>query len=100
MLVQNKSVAIAALITDLFAVFRKKFARTPSCTIVEKNEHNIYENIFQNCRGIRMALPQATETRCRNGSVQARHIVQRLHKKHQIYTSSLLYYAVPSNLIA
>ena len=28
----------------------------------------------------RMAVPKMTKTRCRNGSVQARHAIQRLHK--------------------
>ena len=27
-----------------------------------------------------MAVPKTTETRCKDGSVQARHVVQRLHK--------------------
>ena len=26
-----------------------------------------------------MAVPKTTETRCRDGSVQARHVIQRLH---------------------
>ena len=28
-----------------------------------------------------MAVPKTTETRCRDGSVQARHVIQRLHKE-------------------
>jgi len=27
-----------------------------------------------------MAVPKTTETRCRGGSVQTRHVIQRLHK--------------------
>ena len=32
---------------------------------------------FKKCIG--MAVPKTTEARCRDGSVQARHVVQRLH---------------------
>ena len=34
----------------------------------------------KNVEGCRVAVPKTTETRCRDGSVQARHVVQRLHK--------------------
>ena len=30
-------------------------------------------------RDVGMAMPKTTETRCRDGSVQARHVIQRLH---------------------
>ena len=39
-----------------------------------------YEKHFQKMyRDVGMAVPRTTETRCRNGSVQARHVIQRLH---------------------
>ena len=30
-------------------------------------------------RDVGMAVPKTTETRCRDGSVQGRHVIQRLH---------------------
>ena len=30
-------------------------------------------------RDVGMVVPKTTETRCRDGSVQARHVIQRLH---------------------
>ena len=39
-----------------------------------------YEKHFQKMyRDVGMAVPKTTETRCRDGSVQARHVIQRLH---------------------
>ena len=39
-----------------------------------------YEKHFQKMyRDVGMAVPKATETRCRDGSVQGRHVIQRLH---------------------
>ena len=39
-----------------------------------------YEKHFQKMyRDVGMAVPKTTETRCRDGSVQARHVKQRLH---------------------
>ena len=39
-----------------------------------------YEKHFQKMyRDVGMAVPKTTETRCRNGSVQGRHVIQRLH---------------------
>ena len=37
------------------------------------------KNIFQKCRGIDvgMAVPKTTETRCRDGSVQARQVIKK-----------------------
>ena len=32
-----------------------------------------------------MAVPKTTETRCRDGSVQARHVIQRLHNQPHPY---------------
>ena len=31
-------------------------------------------------KDVGMAVPKTTATRCRNGSVWARHVIQRLHK--------------------
>ena len=46
-----------------------------SCLTIVK-----YEKHFQKMyRDVGMAVPKTTETRCRDGSVQARHIIQRLH---------------------
>ena len=43
--------------------------------------HNIkYEKHFQKMyRDVGMAVPKTTETRCRDASVQGRHVIQRLH---------------------
>ena len=44
--------------------------------------HNMYkyEKHFQKMyRDVGMAVPKTTETRCRDGSVQGRHVIQRLH---------------------
>ena len=39
-----------------------------------------YEKHFQKMhRDVGMAVPETTETRCRDGSVQGRHVIQRLH---------------------
>ena len=39
-----------------------------------------YEKHFQKMyRDVGMAMPKTTETRCRDGSVQGRHFIQRLH---------------------
>ena len=39
-----------------------------------------------------MAVPKTTETRCRDGSVQARHGIQRLqNKKHVTYLPRVLF---------
>ena len=41
---------------------------------------NKYIKHFQKMyRDIGMAMPKTTETRCRDGSVQGRHVIQRLH---------------------
>ena len=41
---------------------------------------NKYIKHFQKMyRDVGMAMPKTTETRCRDGSVQARHVIQRLH---------------------
>ena len=39
-----------------------------------------YEKHFQKMyRDVGMAVPKTTETRCRDGNVQGRHVIQRLH---------------------
>ena len=39
-----------------------------------------YEKHFQKMyRDVGMAVPKTIETRCRDGSVQGRHVIQRLH---------------------
>ena len=39
-----------------------------------------YEKHFQKMyRDVGMVVPKTTETRCRDGSVQARQVIQRLH---------------------
>ena len=39
-----------------------------------------YEKHFQKMyRDVGIAVPKTTETRCRDGSVQGRHVIQRLH---------------------
>ena len=48
---------------------------TKECIIILK-----YEKHFQKMyRDVGMAVPKTTETRCRDGSVQGRHVIQRLH---------------------
>ena len=49
-------------------------------TLVQKKDANKYEKHFQKMyRDVGMAVPKTTETRCRDGSVQGRHVIQRLH---------------------
>ena len=75
---------MAVMTTDLFAGFGKKlqwqeqyFLMVPLC---KKRDANKYEKHFQKMyRDVGMAVPKTTETRCRDGSVQARHVIQRLH---------------------
>ena len=42
--------------------------------------HGITINYKYYKLNVGMAVPKTTETRCRDGSVQARHVIQRLHK--------------------
>ena len=50
------------------------------CPCAKKGDANKYEKHFQKMyRDVGMAVPKTTETRCRDGSVQARHVIQRLH---------------------
>ena len=49
-------------------------------TLVQKRDTNKYEKHFQKMyRDVGMAVPKTTETRCRDGSVHGRHVIQRLH---------------------
>ena len=42
--------------------------------------HVKYEKHFQKMyEDVGMAVPKTTETRCKDGSVQTRHVIQRLH---------------------
>ena len=49
-----------------------------------------------------MAVPKTTETRCRDGSVQARQVIKRLHKQPHPYIFFFLPHGidVPRILIA
>ena len=48
-------------------------------SIISCNNYK-YEKHFQKMyRDVGMAMPKTTETRCRDGSVQGRHVIQRLH---------------------
>ena len=48
--------------------------------LVQKRDANKYEkHLKQMYRDVGMAVPKTTETRYRDGSVQARHVIQRLH---------------------
>ena len=45
-----------------------------------RRKYNKYIKHFQKMyRDVGMAVPKTTETRCRDGSVQGRHVIQRLH---------------------
>ena len=45
-----------------------------------------YEKHFPKMkRDVGMAVPKTTETRCRDGSVQARQVIKRLHKQPHPY---------------
>ena len=50
------------------------------CHFPSHSLYNKYEKHFQKMyRDVGMAVPKTTETRCRDGSVQGRHVIQRLH---------------------
>ncbi len=54
-----------------------RFTKTEHSCLVDLNK---YEKHYQKMyRDVGMAVPKTTETRCRDGSVQARHVIQRLH---------------------
>ena len=40
----------------------------------------VLKTFFKMLKDVGMAVPKNTETRCRDGSVQALHVIQRLHK--------------------
>ena len=44
--------------------------------VLYKSMKNIFKKMY---RDVGMAVPKTTETRCRDGSVQGRHVIQRLH---------------------
>ena len=49
-------------------------------TAHEQSYYIKYEKHFQKIyRDVGMAVPKTKETRCRDGSVQGRHVIQRLH---------------------
>ena len=51
------------------------------CYVEWESIVNKYIKHFQKMyRDVEMAMPKTTETRCRDGSVQARHVIQRLYK--------------------
>ena len=49
-----------------------------------------------------MAVPKTTETRCRDGSIQARQVIKRLHKQPHLYIFFFLPHCIddPRILIA
>ena len=53
---------------------------TIECGVCAVSHELKYEKHFQKMyRDVGMAVPKTTETRCRDGSVQGRHVIQRLH---------------------
>ena len=60
----------------------KRFDHSPAVILSGNAEvqYYKYEKHFQKMyRDVGMAVPKTTETRCRDGSMQARHVIQRLH---------------------
>ena len=50
-----------------------------------------YEKHFPKMlRDVGMAVPKTTETRCRDGSIQARQVIKRLHKQPHPYIFLLI----------
>ena len=48
--------------------------------VQKKGMQTSMKNIFKKMyRDVGMVVPKTTETWCRDGSVQARHVIQRLH---------------------
>ena len=63
-----------------------KLARTFCVLLYKKKYTNKYEKHFPKMlRDVGMAVPKTTETRCRDGSVQARQVIKRLHKQPHPY---------------
>ena len=68
-------------------------------TLVQKRDANKHEKHFQKMyRDVVLAVPKTTETRCRDGSVQGRHVIQRLTPSLHLFFGSKI--ALPSNLVA
>ncbi len=63
-----------------------KLARTFCVLLYKKMYTNKYEKHFPKMyRDVGMAVLKTTETRCRDGSVQARQVIKRLHKQPHPY---------------
>ena len=63
-----------------------KLARTFCVLLCKKKYTNKYEEHFPKMlRDVGMAVPKTTETRCRDGSVQARQVIKGLHKQPHPY---------------
>ena len=63
-----------------------KLARTFCVLLYKKKYTNKYEKHFPKMsRDVGMEVPKTTETRCRDGSVQARQVIKRLHKQPHPY---------------
>ena len=63
-----------------------KLARTFCVLLYKKKYTNKYEKHFPKMlRDVGMAVPKTTETRCRDGSVQVRQVIKRLHKQPHPY---------------
>ena len=54
--------------------------------ILHERGESLYSEVLKTLKkklmlkNVGMAVPKTTATRCRDGSVQARHVIQRLHK--------------------
>ena len=46
----------------------------------KKGYKQVLKTFLKMLKDVGMAVPKTTETRCRDGSVQARHAIQKLHK--------------------
>jgi len=53
---------------SMFCKFQSMFAK------------KVLKTFQEMLKDVGMAVPKTTATRCRDGSVQARHVIQRLHK--------------------
>ena len=63
-----------------------KLVRTFCVLLYKKKYTNKYEKHFPKMlRDVGMAVPKTTETRCRDGSVQARQVIKRLNKQPHPY---------------
>ena len=57
--------------------FKQGIGHLSERPIVTKNFAPVLKTLLED---VGMAVTKTTETRCRDGSVQARHVIQRLHK--------------------